>query len=259
MKTKNIGILTVATNKYIDYWKLLAQSIDKVVVGDKVTLHVFTDEPEIVIELRKHILNLEIVTYKIPNYQWPEATLFRYRIFRDHLKDISHDVLMHLDADMIVDSNFLEFLPNELVNGIALVKHPGYFRPAKIRLLKFYLNNSKYIFWDARSKFEIGAIGAWETNQLSRAFVPRSKRKSYVCGATWLGYNESFVKLVEELANLEVNDSRKNIIPIWHDESYLNWWNSNNKCTLLNPSFCYVDNYPQLENLSSHIRAIEKF
>ena len=48
MKTNSIGILSIATNDYLKYWKEMAKSIDISTQGkNKVTLHLFTDQPVI--------------------------------------------------------------------------------------------------------------------------------------------------------------------------------------------------------------------
>jgi hypothetical protein len=260
MDINSVGILSVATNRYVNYWKDLAISINDVVNKDEMefTLHVFTDQPDAVRKIADELTKLTVKTYKIPSYGWPEATLYRYRIFREHQSSLTESLLIHLDADMRVFTDFTKKLPSELVNGIGLVLHPGYFRPSGLDLIKYYFSQQKRLIIDFRMKTRFGGIGSWERDAKYLAFVPRSKRNHYVCGGTWLGSRENFLTMVDELADMEMRDSAKGLIPTWHDESILNKWSSQNKTTLLSPSFCYEPTYPQLISLPEYIRAVDK-
>jgi hypothetical protein len=47
-------------------------------------------------------------------------------------------------------------------------------------------------------------------------------------------------------------------IPAWNDESYLNNWATKNKFKILNSSFCFAENYKNLESLNPIIIALDK-
>jgi len=201
---------------------------------------------------------LTVRTYPIPPFGWPEASLYRYRLIMEYQEFFVEDLLVHLDADMKVFSNFVNELPDVLRNGIGLVRHPGYYRPQGVRLLRYYLKHPKRLVTDYRTRILKGGIGSWESNPKYLAFVPRRMRKHYVCGGTWLGWHDEFLRMVSNLAKIEIDDSKKGLTPIWHDESILNKWSSENETTLLGPSFCFEPTYPQLEGLTEYIRAVDK-
>jgi hypothetical protein len=221
-------------------------------------MHVFTDQVEELQKFRNVVKNLKVEVHQIPRYEWPEATLYRYRIFDAHRDKIKQELLIHLDADMIVQKWFFEKIPQNLMNGVALVHHPGFFRPKKYQLLKFYFRNPKKFWRDLLVRAREGGLGSWETKRKSRAYVPRNLRKVYVCGGTWLGTKESFLSLVKELAHTEKLETSEQRIPRWHDESFLNEWSSRNRTTILEPSFCFDPTYPQLAQLEEYIRAVDK-
>jgi hypothetical protein len=159
---------------------------------------------------------------------------------------------------MIVKEWFPIEVPSHLTQGIALVSHPGFFRPAKRELVNFYIEHPKFLVRDLALRIRIGGLGSWETSRASKAYVPRHARGVYVCGGTWMGYRNNFLDLVSELSFLEISESVKGNVPKWHDESYLNMWASRNNFTLLSSSFCFDPSYPQLHGLKELVRAVDK-
>lgn len=260
MEIKSVGILTVATNKYVEYWEELATSLDECCPpdGPSVKMHVFTDQVERAELHARSLQHVSVETYKIESYKWPEATLFRYRIFEKYLPDIHEELLMHLDADMKIVKWFVGDIPSHLNQGIGLVTHPGYYRPESWSKVAFYLKNIRKIWSDSRMRLLEGGIGSWDKNRDSFAFVSRRKRDSYVCGGTWIGLRDQFFEMVIELSRLEQKSTEKGIMPRWHDESILNKWFVDNRPTLLSPSFCFDPTYPQLKGLTELIRAVDK-
>ena len=260
MDKKTVGILTVATNHYIDYWHKLALSVEKNFDPTywDTTLHVFTSEIDKAQQIARNLHNCKVQVHQIPQYGWPEATLYRYRIFQQFGDSLDEELLMHLDADMLVFRDIREELPINFKNDICLVLHPGYYRPKGFKLVWFYSTHPKVFISDIRMKSKVGALGSWENREEYLAYVPRSARKNYVCGGTWFGKNLAFKRLLDELAVIEMRDTSKNLIPVWHDESILNKWSSQNHPTLLSPSYCYDPTYPQLFGLPEYIRAVDK-
>lgn len=260
MDKKSIGILSIATNEYINYWQNLARTVDEKLDPNfwDVTLHLFTSEIADAEKMASELKNCKVKIYEIPRYGWPEATLYRYRVFEQHITQLSEDLLMYLDADMLVRRDIRGALPSTFLNDICLVQHPGYYRPEGLKGIAFYLTNPRVILSDLRMKVKIGGLGSWETRREFSAYVPRGARSKYVCGGTWLGKNLTFKRLISELAEIEIRDTEKGLVPIWHDESILNKWSSDNKTTLLSPSFCYDPTYEQLADLPEYIRAVDK-
>ena len=100
---KSLGVISVATNIYLEYWKAQAKSLAANLDNSlDVTLHIFTDRPEEAEEFGSSLDWVKVVGHKIPAYRWPEATLYRYRIFNAARESLNQDVLMYLDADMLL-------------------------------------------------------------------------------------------------------------------------------------------------------------
>lgn len=255
----SLGILTVATNRYINYWREQAASVDKYISGDvEVTFHVFTDNPKAVVDFGK-TLRAKVHAHPVESYGWPDATLYRYALISKFASEYSEDFLMHLDADTIARSEFgLGDMTSLLENGICLVHHPGFFRPKGSGMLGYYFRNMGQLFSDTQSLLIQGGIGSWETNPESLAFVPRKIRHKYVCGGVWWGTRAAILEMVRVLADRVVRDESNGILAVWHDESHLNWWSSQNLHGLANPSFCYAEGYPQLKSLPVLIEAVDK-
>ncbi len=260
MEIKSLGVLSVATNKYIDYWEELATSLDTCCPseGIKVKMYVFTDQVERAKFHADTLQNITVEAIKIESYKWPEATLYRYRIFEKQLPLIREELLMHLDADMKVAKWFTQDIPDDLTKGIGLVSHPGYYRPKSWSKVQFYCKNPRKFWADFRMMFIEGGIGSWDRNSDSLVFVPRHSRTNYVCGGTWIGLRDPFVAMVNQLSQMEQASTNKGIMPRWHDESILNKWFADNQPSLLSPAFCFDPTYPQLEGLTELIRAVDK-
>jgi hypothetical protein len=258
-KLTSIGILTVATNKYVEYWKKQAKSISDSRIRDlEVTLHVFTDDTEAV-ESFSRDLDVNVVAHEIPSLGWPDATLMRYRIITQFSQSIKEDILMHLDADMLLHHELSQLeITREIKNGICLVLHPGYYRPKGLKLVKLYSQHPKTALMDLHLLTSKGGLGLWESRVQSMAYVPRLKRKRYFCGGTWWGYRENILKLCEELARRIESDQERGEMAVWHDESHLNWWAHANEHGFTTPRYCYAFGYPQLEDLTCVIEAVHK-
>jgi hypothetical protein len=104
----------------------------------------------------------------------------------------------------------------------------------------------------------IGGLGSWEEKVESDAFVPRHLRKKYFCGGVWFGKRESIFALLKNLSNATENDLKKGIIAVWHDESHLNRWASENVHGEESPELCFDETYPQLHGLSPSVTAVRK-
>ena len=210
---RSLGVLTVATNIYINYWREMAISFDmNCKPSDNVVLHVFTNQLDFVERVKTELRNVFVVGHEIPNYVWPEATLLRYQIFDEAAEKLLEDVLMHLDADMLINKSPLEtIIKTSMTDQVCLVSHPGYWRPkAFATRANFYRKNVTYLLNDLRMTLKTGGLGSWETDKNSSAYVPRSYRRNYVCGGTWFGQRVHFLKMVSELSrSVTVDLNRK--------------------------------------------------
>ncbi len=258
--SRDVVVLTVATNLYIDYWKQMVQSAEQhLAPGSDLTFYVFTDQPDEARQFGNTLIRSNVVPIVIPSLGWPEATLLRYELFRDSWHLIMGEVVIHLDADMLfVSDTYLNPDPAEWLGGIALVRHPGFRRPRFSRLPKLYLAAPLLLVWDLKRWLRLGGLGDWEVSQDSLAYVPRKRRHTYVCGGTWMGLREPLGVMINELADRTRRDLQRGVVAIWHDESHLNWFASTHAHELLDSEKCYAEGHPNLEDLYPEIIAVAK-
>ena len=254
---QSIGVMTVATNIYIDYWSKMVASLElNTPDGVLINAHVFTDQPEKACKTAQTLKKVHVVVHVIPSYGWPEATLLRYEVFSQASNSLNEEILMHLDADMLIVGDFTtKVFDSVLRDEIVLVAHPGFWRPKKAE--SRHIDALRWLINKVKAKYG-RKMGSWETNQNSTAYVPRAKREIYVCGGTWFGANSAVKTMMHELAYNVRLDIKNDVVAIWHDESHLNACASNHDYLLLDPSFCYVVEYAHLKELSALIVAVTK-
>ena len=256
----NYAVISLATGeRYVQYWKNLVLSFQSNKIDlAKITFYILTDNVT-ECEVFTKSLNINAKVYQIPSYVWPEATLLRYREISNIGPDITEDILIYLDADMLVKADFINALsPSKWTNGIALVSHPGYWRPKGLHALGYYLKNPLQIIKDLFSFLKIGGLGSWENTTFSTAFVARKMRRTYVCGGTWMGFRSNFLKMVSECSRAVDIDLEQGFIAKWHDESHLNKWKSEHIVEVLSPSYCFDPTYKNLLGMTELIRAVRK-
>ena len=260
VSTGSVGVFTVATNVYFDYWRDMVLSADRYLFPDQsVTFHVFTDQPNAVSEVQEQLHRAKVVAIEVPPYGWPEATLFRYRFAVENSHLLRQDVLMHLDADMlVVDSVGPGLDPASWINGLAFVRHPGFRRPTGWRSISYYAAHLRAARIDYHARRSIGALGAWEQRPESTAFVNRDRRDHYVYGAIWMGRREPLLAMCRDLDEKIRRDLSKDLIAEWHDESHLNRYAADHPHTLLDCEYCYVEGWKNLAGLTPKIRVVDK-
>jgi hypothetical protein len=253
-----IIVFTIATNKYFEYWKNMVISADKFLfLHDQVTFHVFTNHDKN--SLNTELNRVEVVFHKIPDLKWPNATLYRYKYIYEWGINLEGDFFVHIDADMLIVPH--KSVPiSELLgeNEVGLVLHPGYWRINFPERVGFYINNLKYFLKDLIIITKYGNLGTWCKNKKSKAFVKRTKRKKYYCGAVWFGKKNAILKLADELQKFTETDLKLNNIPAWNDESYLNHWAISNNFKNFDPSFCFEESYNNLDYINPIIIALDK-
>jgi len=234
----NIGILTIATGEYKKFIQPLYESIKLNFLNDhQKTYILFTDDPEEMKNSLGHML-LDLVIFKIERKGFPGDTLLRYHHFSnakevlESLGDKRPECLYYLDADMLVTSNVgNEVLPT-FKKKLVAVAHPGYWsRPGH------------------------NPYGTPETNQASKAFIPADRwRLCYWAGGFNGGSFNDFMTMSKEISKRVDEDGRSGIVAVWHDESHLNAYLSENKDNVktMTPAYCYAENL----NLPFHKKII---
>ena len=203
-----VGLLIIATNKYIQFLEPLISSADKFFLpGQDVTYFVFTNQK---IDIKS---SRDIEVIQTEHREWPWMTLGRYKIFSNSSSILEKmDYLYYCDADMRFES---EVGPEILSERVA-TQHPGY----------------------------TGQRGTPETNPQSLACVYLHEEMQYFAGGFNGGKSEEYLKMANKLSeNIDI-DYSKGIIAIWHDESHMNRYFIDNKPTkILDPSYCYPESW----------------
>lgn len=256
-----LGIISIATRGYLRFWKDQATSVDRhTLKANSVSLYLFTDKVREAEEFSRSLRNVSVKVFEIPSLGWPDATLLRYRIISQAKEALEgEDLLMYLDADMlVVDLLDVEELRASSARGMALVKHPGFFRPKGLFGIVEYLKRPKVLIGDLLMMAIRGGLGSWETRSSSAAFVRRSNRKSYFCGGIWWGTSEILLKFADDLRKSVEIDIGRGLTAVFHDESHLNMWAVNNPHSAESPEYCFVDSFPWLQTLNPRIKAVDK-
>lgn len=200
-----IGLLIIATNKYVTFLENLIASADKHFLPNKdVTYFIFTNRDDITINT-----NRKIVKINVEHKPWPYMTLLRYEIFHTNKENLeTMDYLYYCDADMLFVGEFGE----EILGDRVATQHPGYY----------------------------GSRGTPEYRPISLAYVAPNEDMQYFAGGFNGGSSFEFLKMSEHISNNIKKDLENGVIAIWHDESHMNRYFINNKpSVILSPSYCY--------------------
>jgi len=205
-----INITTICTGKYTVFFDILYKSCEKYFLPKyKKVYHVFTDG-----EVRKEE-NVNVIYQE--KLGWPYDTMMRFNMFNS-LKLDSNDFMYFLNANMEVVSEIgEEVIPHESNDYLMGVQHPGYY------------NVSNQFF-------------PYERNLLSRFYIPAGG-KFYFQGCFNGGRVKEFLNMSKELSAMIYSDLSIGHIPLWHDESALNWYYIFRNPLVLNPSYAYPENW----------------
>jgi histo-blood group ABO system transferase len=203
-----IGLLIIATNKYIQFLQPLIESADNhFLKNQEVTYFIFSNK-DININSNRNIVKIDV-----EHKDWPWMTLGRYKIFSENSNILSSmDYLYYCDVDMKFEGG----VGDEILSERVATQHPGYY--------------------DRR--------GTPETNPLSLACVFPHEEMQYFAGGFNGGSSQEYLKMANKISeNIDI-DYSKNIIAVWHDESHMNRYFIDNKPTkILDPSYCYPESW----------------
>jgi len=206
-----ICICLVATGKYDIFLSTLIESIKKFFPQScEIFFLIFTNK-----DLKKD-KNIEYSF--ISHKPFPYPSLYRYHFIiskTNHLQNF--DYCFYLDVDMRVVSPILD--EDILVNGIFATIHPGFYSK----------NNTEFTY---------------ERRKESEAYIPIGQGKYYFAGGFLGGKSKNFLDMAETISYKIDKDNKKNIIAIWHDESYMNkYFLQNHPHKILSPSYCYPESW----------------
>ena len=213
-----ICILTIATNKYLQFVEKLYEDIsEKFCPGAEINCLLFTDH-----EIEE--TGDKVKVHYIDHEPWPMPTLKRYNYFvkeKDFI--LEHDYCFYFDADMRIDS----VVESEEVCGDLVATRHGY------------------------QSLHDPSQQSFDRNPKSLAHVPfDQKTVTYYAGGFNGGKTEKFIEMAEVIADRVDKDLSNNVVALWHDESHMNRYLIDNPPTLdLDPTYCYAEefigtNYP---------------
>ncbi len=204
-----ICILTIATNKYLQFVERLYNDIEKNFLnGHEINCLLFTDhEVETSNNVRVH---------QIDHEPWPMPTLKRYNYFiKEKNFILEHDYCFYLDADMRIDS----IVGDEILSDLVATMHPY------------------------QSFYNISEM-SYDRNPKSLAYVPDGEGKTYYAGGFNGGKSEKFLKMSKHIAENVNTDLENNIVALWHDESHMNRYLIDNPPSLaLDPNYCFAEEF----------------
>ena len=212
-----ICILTIATNKYIQFVERLYNNLEENFLnGHELECLLFTEHD---VETSDNVK-----VSKIDHEPWPMPTLKRYNYFVKEKEYISKfDYCYYFDVDM----GIVEKVGDEVLGDLVATMHP---------YQSLYPKESR----------------SYDRNPNSLAFVPLGEEgENYYAGGFNGGKTECFLKMAEVIADRVNQDLEKDVIALWHDESQMNRYLIDNPPTLsLTPTYCFAEeqmgnpNYP---------------
>ncbi|XP_053060370.1 histo-blood group ABO system transferase [Acinonyx jubatus] len=205
-----VGLTIFAIRKYVAFLELFLQTAEKhVMVGHKVSYHVFTDRPGDVPraplgEGRQGVV-LEVRSY----WRWQDVSTHRMEMIRRFLHEV--DYLVCADVDM----RFRDHVGVEILSPLFGTLHPGFYGAA-------------------REAF------TYERRPQSQAHVPRDEGDFYYAGGFCGGSVAEVLRLTSACHQATVVDRAHGIEAVWHDESHLNRYLLDHKPTkVLSPEYLW--------------------
>lgn len=203
-------IFTVATGKYFEaFFEKFSNSIFNFLSPKyNVHIHCFVDR-------KIKSSDPRVIVHAIDSMSWPFPTLMKFHFIKSVINQVmAADCIMFLDVDMCLLKPIDEFI---LQKELFFVEHPG------------YINRQDF--------------APYEYIESESTFIQFERRKVYVQGCLFGGDPFEIKKMIYEISkkiDLDLNNSH---IPIWHDESYLNWYASTVKPYYLGKEFAYPESY----------------
>ena len=205
-----ICILTIATNKYIQFVQKLYDNIEEnFLTNHDIQCLLFTDH-----EIEENSSNVRIS--QIDHEPWPIPTLKRYNYFIKEKEFISSfDYCFYLDVDMAI----VDTVGDEILSDLVATRHP-------------------YKIHETPEQF------AYERRPQSLAYIPIGEGVNYYAGGFNGGKTSEFLKMSQVIADRVNKDLENNIVAIWHDDSHMNRYLIDNPPTLsLDPSYCFPEEF----------------
>lgn len=205
-----INILTICTGKYTIFFQDFYNSCENhFLKGYDKKYFVFTDG--------EIIESDNIVRIQQSKLGWPYDTMMRFKMFNTIKDKLDGDFTFFFNANMkFLQDIGEEALPNDENNGLMGVTHPGYFNVSK--------NQYPY-----ERRFD------------SKFYIPYDSGNVYYQGCFNGGKTDDFMNMSSILESRIDQDLGNGIVPLWHDESALNWYYKDKNPLTLDISYAYPE------------------
>lgn len=246
----------IATGDYYRYALDLVKDIENHFNENRVQILIFTDIKVDLYFSKTHQLDHILINPE----PWPEITLFRFDKVLQFKEIIQGQYLVWTDADMRL---LRKFDPRKVLNNspIKLSRHPG-FSVNYAHVLKIIFRKPRLILTLIDrlliiSRHKQSAEG-WEVKEESAAFVPLSKREIYVQGGFWIAKKKQALEMCESIQRQILRDLEIGHVPVYHDETYLNWYMSLYYPKVLPKDFVGVEGYLWQSVEKSYLICVDK-
>lgn len=206
-----IGIMTICTGKYDKFFQKLYDSCENNFLRNhEKVYYVFSDGD---IPNKPNIFRINQ-----SKLGWPYDTMMRFHMFNS-IKDelLKNDYIFFFNANMLVmneiSDSVIPGVDNDYLMGVS---HPS-----------FYNIPVDFTTYDRNNKCS--------------CFIPYGQGKNYYQGCFNGGRSIEFMEMCDVLSkNIDI-DLKNGIIPLWHDESQINWYYKDRNPLTLNPGFAYPE------------------
>lgn len=206
--TPSVGIILLATDQYAKWIEPRIAEIRRFMFpGHTVKIFLHTDSTQ------QYLVDSQIYLEHKP---WPLITLQRFDTFLAHQAAYDTDYLFYMDIDV----EMIDAVRADVLSDFVVTQHHW-----------FAAYPEKHTF---------------ETRPESTAYVAPDRMGAYVAGGFFGGKRDRFLTVARQLKTNIDADSAKDIVAIWHDESHLNRYVSDNPdVKLLSPEYCYFVKCPK--------------
>ena len=210
-----IAILNISIGRYSIFWEDFYKTCEMNFIPEiEKDYYVFTDCKKM---YRENDDRVKIIHQE--NLGWPFNTMKRFRMFkRVEDKLVDYDYVFFINGNAL----FKEELSKDFIKkdkSIITIIHPGIFGTPRVKM-------------------------PFERNPESNAYIGFGEGKYYVQGAFIGGTGKAFVEMIDKLDILTEDDLKKDIIAVWHDESFLNKYILNrNDVQIMGRQYLYYEEY----------------
>jgi len=207
-----IAIFTISLGKYNIFFDEFYNTVNELFLPnhDK-TFFVFTDT--------KFNEKSNLVQIEQEKLGWPYDTMMRFHFMckiKELLKEFDYIYFFNINMK-VLEPIMDEVIPKEENDFLMGCEHPLHFGWEEKRL-------------------------PYERNPKSQCYIPFGKGNKYYQGCFNGGRSNEFIQMAEILSKKVDLDLKNNIIPIWHDESMLNWYYNTKKPLKLTYEYIYPEN-----------------